>query len=210
MTHLPDHTVRTIEDRKVAALGDPGALALFGFATGTWMAGTVVGGIFPQHALGFVAPVLIVFAGIAQYIAGILAFNKSNGFAGTAFCCYGANNTVIGVFTLLQATHLLPMAGPAVALLGFELISFGFISLALAVAAVALNWAYVAVLLPLAAGFVLAGIPLVAGKTPAFEQLGYIGGYLLIASAGVAYYVASALVLNSAWRRTVLPLFGRP
>lgn len=209
-SHLPDDDVHDLEERRTVSLGEPGAMALFGFATGTWMAGIVVGGVFGIKDLGFVAPVLVVFAGIAQYIAGVVAFNKNNGFAATAFCCYGANNTVIGFFVLLQAVHVLPMTGPAAAILGYELLSFGFISLGLGLAAIPMNLAYPAILLPLAAGFILAGIPDVAGKTPAFQQIGYIGGYLLIASAGVAYFVASALVLNSSWRRRVLPMFGKP
>jgi uncharacterized protein len=207
---IPPEEVEALESRTGALIGEPGAMALFGFATGTWIVGTVVSGIFAPTAYAATAPVLIVFAGLAQFIAGLFAFRRSNTFGGTAFCCYGANNTVIGFIILLQAIKLLPMTGDAQVMLGYELLSFGFISCVLSLAAMRLNGAFTMVLLPLAAGFILAAIPDVSGATAGpLKQIGYIGGYLLIASAGIAYYAGSALVLNSTYKTTILPLFGK-
>jgi succinate-acetate transporter protein len=209
VSHLPEEEVEELEERSQVTLAEPGALALFGFATGTWIAGAVVSGIFTPQTLAATAPVLIVFAGIAQFIAGLYALRKTNTFAGTAFCCYGANNVVLGFLFLLQAVKLLPLHGDAGVMVGYELMSFGFISIVLALAALRLNAAFVAILAPLAAGFILAGIPQVSGASAgALAQIGYIGGYCLIFSAGMAYYTASTLVLNSVYRRRVLPLFG--
>jgi succinate-acetate transporter protein len=208
-TAIPDNEIAELESRSAATVGEPGAMALFGFATGTWIVGTVVSGIFAPTAYAACAPVLIVFAGLAQFVGGLFAFRRSNTFAGTAFCSYGANNVVVGFIILLQAIHLLPMQGDAQVMLGYELLSFGFISMVMSIGAARLNAVFFMVLAPLAAGFVLAGIPDVAGATAgALKELGHIGGYLLIFSAGVAYYAGSALVLNSTYKRTVLPLFG--
>lgn len=207
---IPREEIEALEARSAALIGEPGAMALFGFATGTWIVGTVVSGIFAPTAYAATAPVLIVFAGLAQFIGGLFAFRRSNTFAGTAFCSYGANNVVVGFIILLQAIKLLPMQGDAQVMLGYELLSFGFISIVMSLAAMRLNGVFTMVLLPLAAGFVLAGIPDVSGAMAGpLKELGYIGGYLLIASAGIAYYAASALVLNSTYKRTILPLFGK-
>jgi succinate-acetate transporter protein len=200
-----------VETRSEARIGHLGAMALWGFATGTWIAGVVVAGVFHPEALVFpaVAPVLIVFAGIGQFIGGLYSFSRSSTFAGTAFCSYGANNVVLGFLFLLQAVHLLGSTGPAMNIVGFELESFGFISLVLLLGAMRLNLAFVAVLAPLAAGFILAGIPDISGATAgALSEMGHIGGYLLIASAGIAYYTGAALVLNSVFKGPVLPLVG--
>jgi succinate-acetate transporter protein len=204
-----DEDVAISEEISTARLAEPGSMALFGFATGTWMAGVVVGGVFPIARLGLVAPTLIAFAGLAQFIAGLYSFRKANTFAGTAFCSYGANNVVVGFFAMLQTTGLLPLHGAPVTLLGFELVSFGFISLALLLASLPLARAFSGILAPLAAGFVLASLPDLTGQQAgAMVSLGHIGGYLLMASAAVAYYAAAGLVVNSTWQRNVLPLGG--
>jgi succinate-acetate transporter protein len=38
--------------------------------------------------------------------------------------------------------------------------------------------------------------------------IGHLGGYFLIASAALAAYTATAMVINSTWQRPVLPLLG--
>lgn len=208
---IPEEEVLTAEARSAATIGDPAALCLFGFATGTWIVGAVTAGIFKPTAFIDTAPVLIVFAGLAQFIGGLFAWRRSNTFAGTAFCAYGANNIVIGFIFVLQALKIMPMQGDGAVMLGFELLSFGFISLVMTIGAMRLNAAFVAVLVTLTAGFVLSGIPLVSGtaSTPGpLQSIGYIGGYLLIASAGLAYYTGAALVLNSVSKRVILPLLG--
>lgn len=41
------------------------------------------------------------------------------------------------------------------------------------------------------------------------KVIGHIGGYFLLLSALLAFYAASAEVLNATYCRNVLPLFGR-
>ncbi len=212
LTELPDEELQTVEETTSITLGEPAAMALFGFATGTWIIGVVLGGVLHPEtaAVALVAPILIVFAGIAQFIGGLVAYTRSNTFAGTAFTIYGANNVLVGFFVLLQAIHLLPSTGPTMNLLGFDLISFGFMSLVLLVASWNMAHIFKLILAPLVGGFVLAALPDITGQTAgAFQQLGFIGGWLLIASAGFAYYCGAALAINSGWKRLILPVFGK-
>lgn len=203
---VSDEEIAVLEERTQATMGEPGALALFGFATGTWMAGVVAAGWLQVTAFALLAPVLILFAGLAQFIGGLFAFRKGNTFAGTAFCSYGTNNAILGSIFWLQGAHAFPLHGTGGLIVAYELLSFGLISAILTVAALSLNATFVAILGALTGGFVLVGIHNLTGG---FDAVGYIGGYLLIASAALAYYAGAALVVNSTWKRTLLPLFGR-
>lgn len=211
VSHLPDDDIATLEEQAVATIGDPTPLGLWGFATGTWMVGTVIGGIFPTSAFTAVVPSLLIFAGIAQFIAGLFAYRRANSLAATAFCCFGAFNTVAAFTFLLQAMQVLPTSGDPRVLLGFFLESFGFIALALTIAALRTNTVLVAVLALLCIGYVLAGIPDLANNGgDGFGIIGNIGGWFLVASALCAYYAGMAMAVNSAWRRTVMPIGGQP
>lgn len=168
-----------------------------------------ISGFVPQATVLATIPPVLVFAGVAQFIGGLLALRRGNAFAGTAFCAYGANNAVVATFLLMQALGILPNTpgSPVQQMLALELYCFAYISLVFAVIAVRLNAAFVAILLPLVPGFTLAGMANWYG--PALPAVwGHIGGYCLIASAAVAAYTATAMVLNSTWRQPVLPLFS--
>jgi len=212
VSHLSDDEIGTLEERAAATMGDSSTMGLWAFATGTWIVGTVIGGAFGQGALPATAPVLIAFAGLAQFIAGLFAYRRANTLAATAFCCFGAFNVVIGLVYMLQAVKLIAPNGAAVVLEGFLLESFGFIALALTLAAMRTNAGFVGLLALLAIGYILSGIPMLGNSVGQGAEgiIGNIGGWFLVASAFVAYYVGMALVVNSTWNRRVLPLGGEP
>ena len=208
VSSLPEEELTGLEERAKLAIGSPAAFSLFGFATGTWIAGIVTTGLFGgAQSFPAVVPVLVVFAGIAQFIGGLVAYRRGNTFAGTAFCSYGANNVVVATFFFLQAAKVIPAApgSPAAEMLALELFCFALISLVFAIGALRLNVTFTLVLVALVPGFALAGIPNAAG-TGVSPVIGHIGGYFLIASAALAAYAAAALVLNSVWQRRFLPL----
>lgn len=207
--HLVHDDISLIEERREASMGEPAAMALFGFAVGTLIVAWPISGFVPPATLLATIPPVLLFAGVAQFIGGLIALRRENAFAGTAFCVYGANNAVVATFMLLQATGTLPTTPgtPALHMLALELYCFAYISLVLAVIATRLNAAFVAILLALVPGFTLPGMQNWYGSAiPAVW--GHIGGYCLIASAAFAGYAATAMVLNSTWERSVLPLFA--
>ncbi len=203
---MPADQVTELQERSEASVGEPGGFSLFGFAVGTLLIAIPLAGFIPLQTgvLAALAPVL-VFAGIAQFIGGLVALRKGNTFAGTAFCAYGANNTLIATWYLFQASGLFPAVASTKLLLGIELFCFAYISLVLAVAALPVNLEFVAILLALVPGFGLAAVPNVGGPA----VIGNTGGYFLILSAALAFYGASALVINSTFQRRVLPLLSR-
>jgi succinate-acetate transporter protein len=188
-------------------------MALFGFATGTWMAGAIFGGFVTPAAEVPLAIVLIVFAGIVQFIGGLFAFRRANALTSNAFCCYGAFNTVVGVIILLEAVGFMPLGGSTATIVGWFSCSFSFISIALTLAALRRNMVSVGIFGSLACGYALTGISqffipphhLVSSASAAAEA----GGELLFVAAFLAFYMGMALVVNSTWKRTLLPLFGQ-
>jgi succinate-acetate transporter protein len=204
---MPDEEIEAHVERREISIAEPGAMALFGFAVGTFIVAFPVAGLVPASAFFATIPPVLIFAGIAQFIGGLVAYRRGNTFAGTAFCSYGANNVVVATFFFLKAAKVIPAApgSPAAEMLALELFCFALISLVFAIGALRLNVTFTLVLVALVPGFALAGIPNAAG-TGVSLVIGHIGGYFLIASAALAAYAAAALVLNSVWQRRFLPL----
>lgn len=142
--------VRELEERAEASTGEPGGFSLFGFAVGTLVIAIPLAGLVPlrEGVMAALAPVL-VFAGLAQFIGGLVALRKGNTFAGTAFCAYGANNTLIATYYILQPAGLFPPTSGTKLLLGVELFCFAYISLVLAIAALAVDLEFAGILLAL-------------------------------------------------------------
>lgn len=202
ISHLPASEVITLQERAEASVAEPGAMGLFGFAVGTLLIAIPVAGLLPQATVTATLPAVLVFAGLAQFIAGLVAFRKGITFAGTAFCSYGANNTLIATYYLLTTAGVIPGTRNDKLLLGIELFCFAYISLVLAVAAVKVNLEFTGLLAALVPGFALAAVFDVGGPA----VIGHIGGYFLILSALLAFAGATALVINSAYQRTIIPL----
>jgi succinate-acetate transporter protein len=202
---LPAPDLQRLQETQEATVADPAPLGLFGFATGTFAIGYVLSGFTPAAATVVqvsTAAVLLVFAGITQLLAGMWAFRKGNTFAATAFGCYGANNTVVATFFLMSASGVFASTD---VVLSIELFCFAYISLLFTAAAVKLNAVFASLLAALVPGFALSGLGLLGEP----KVIGNIGGYFLILSALLAFYAASAEVINAVYGRNVLPLFGR-
>jgi succinate-acetate transporter protein len=205
-TLLGDDDVEWQVEARETSTAEPAAMALLGFAVGTFIVAFPVAGVVPTSAFMATFPPVFIFAGVAQFIGGLIAFRRGNTFAGTAFGVYGANNVVVATYFLLQHLKIVPTTpgSPGMQMLALELLCFAFITLVLTAAAARLNATFVLILLPLCAGFALAGAAdLTASVSPI---VGHIGGYFLMASAAIAAYAAAAMVVNSTWKRNVLPL----
>ena len=202
-TIIESTEVMRLETGREASIGDPGAMGLFGFAVGTVVIAWVLSGwaALPGSFIAAV-PALLVFAGIGQFIAGLYALSRTNTWAGTAMCSYGANNVILAAFIWMQAGGLIFPTHSNMLLLAVDLFCMGYISVALAMAALRINLAYVAIAACLIAGYTLPGIQFLG----AARELGILGGYFLLAASFFAFYAATAQLVNSAWQREVLPL----
>lgn len=202
-TATADQTeLRKVEAFHQAQIGDATPMGLFGFATGTLVIGFVLSGLVPATGLPAVIPSVMIFAGVAQFVAGLFAFSKGNSFAGTAMCSFGANNVLVTSFIWMQSAGLIPKGHPEDILLGVGLCCLGYVSLALAIAAWKVNGAIFATILALVPGYALPGIGYF-GAPPAISHIG--GGFLLLAAL-LAFYVGGAMVINSTHERQVFGL----
>jgi succinate-acetate transporter protein len=204
-TVIESTEVQRQEATSEARIGEPGAMGLFGFCVGTTVIAWVLSGwaAMPQSLIAAV-PSLLVFAGIGQFVAGLYAFSRTNSWAGTAMCSYGANNVIVATFIWMQVGGLIPRTGSNMLLLAVDLFCMGYISLALLIGALRINLTYTLIAAMLIAGYTLPGIQFLG----AARELGILGGYFLLAASFFAFYAATALIVNSAWQRELLPLYS--
>ena len=170
----------------------------------------------------FVAiPILLVFGGFGPFMAGMWAFRRGDEFRATAWTLLGGFNATLALLFLLLATHLLGSAlaqdtvrGTA----GIFVVLFSLIVFALGGAALLKNWLMAAFFFALGLAYLFDGLGIWAGPsswlvTTAGGQtsetitnwLLIIGGYVGMAAALVAGYLAIAIIVDSAAGRELVP-----
>lgn len=181
----------------------PSILGLFGFAVATMMVSThMIGWYGTDQSPYYLFPFAAFFGGLAQFMAGMWAFRARDGVATAMHGMWGAFWMAYGLLYLLSAMRFLAIPAPAFPELGFWFIGLAWVTWMVAWAAGSANIGLVAVLVLLAAGSTIAAIANLMGNT----GLAMVAGWLLLLSAVCAWYTASALMLESAFGRVVLPL----
>lgn len=187
----------------------PSILGLYGFATATFMVAANLAGWFgTDNSQLIVFPLAMMVGGLAQFMAGMWAFRARDGLATAMHGIWGSFWLGYGVYMMFVAATVLPApsASPLAQVgFGYWFIVLAAVTWAGMVAAMAVNAALTGVLATLAAGATLLAIGWVGSMT----ALVPIGALVLIASAVIAYYTASAMMLHSTYGRHVLPV-GAP
>jgi hypothetical protein len=183
----------------VAPFADPGPLGLAAFALTTSVLSFANAGLV-EGAGAAVLGLAAFYGGAVQIIAGIWEFANRNTFGATAFCTYGGFWLA---FWYLVSSGGDKAAGPGG--VGLFLIAFGIFTLSMTVAALRTNGALIAVFAFLTLTFFALGI----GAAASAEGLTRLGGWLGIITALLAWYTSFAGVLNSTYKRVVLPVFPR-
>ena len=234
MTHAPTETARgtpvpvdgqdtefwrshtQIALQPVAA---PSILGLFGFAGATFIVAANLAGWFGTAATALVFfPFALVLGGLAQFLAGMWAYKARDGVAtamhglwGSFWLAFGTYMflVVAGVFGPISVAAPLFVPGLSTTARSVQL-GFGawFIILAAitwagAFAALASNLAMSLVLMTLAAGSTILAIGWVTPYSIGVQQA---GGDVLVAAAVIAFYTATALMLESSFQRRILPV----
>jgi succinate-acetate transporter protein len=184
----------------------PSILGLFGFAAATFIVAANVAGWYGDHATTplVLAPFAAVFGGIAQFMAGMWAYRARDAVATAMHGMWGSFWIAYGILNVLLATHVLTAPTP-----WYHDTAFGFWFFALAVitgsgalASLAESLGLFAVLATLATGSALLAGGLIYGSSGVVTAAGWV----LVASAICAWYVATAMMLAYAGGRVVLPL----
>ena len=186
--------------RPIAA---PSILGLYGFAGATLIVAAGLAGWYgPATAQAplYLFPFAAFFGGLAQFMAGMWSYHARDGLATAMHGMWGSFWMAYGLLNLLFALGVItPPTGP------FPELGFWFVSLAAITwvgtwAAVAVNKTLVGVLGFLAAGSTVMAIAQFAGSAGATV----FAGWLFIIAAVLAWYLASALMLESVFGHPVL------
>jgi succinate-acetate transporter protein len=206
------HTASDLEEWRehtrvfLQPIAAPSILGLYGFASATfmvaaWLAGWYGGKATPE----FLFPFAAMFGGVAQFAAGMWAFRARDALASAIHSMWGAFWIAFGILFLLVATGALSVPGGTWPELGYWFLTLGAITGAGALASLAQNLGITAVLVPLSVGSILLAVFYLVGGT-GWE---HSAGWVLVASAILAFYTATAMLLKSTFGRVILPL-GEP
>ncbi len=214
----PEERIQELELNAHATVADAAPLGLAAFAATTFVLGataagwgeiTSVGpGISP---IGFIAavPTLIIFGGIAQFVAAMWAFRKGSTFWATFLGVFGSLYATVGLGVLIGASAIATAGGipfgvisPSVAG-GVSIAMFAFIAGYLTWAAMGESsvMVWVSAFLTASLALLSAAFFIGGGGFVVF----WAAGYAAIASALGAFYASAAIVINSTMQREVLP-----
>ncbi len=183
----------------------PSILGLYGFAGATFMVAAHMAHWFGGAQTNMVLwPFAAFFGGLAQFLAGMWAYKARDGIATAMHGMWGSFWMAFGILWILVAAGkvTIPANGAAFPALGFWFIVLAAITWAGTAAAGAVSSVITAVLGFLAAGSSVAAVAELIGM----EGLRVLAGWLFIISAIIAWYAATALMVNGAKGRTVLGL----
>jgi succinate-acetate transporter protein len=181
-------------------VADPAALGLAGFAMTTFVLSLANAG-FIEGAGSAVLGLALFYGGIAQLLAGMWEFVKGNTFGAVAFSSYGA--FWLAFWWLLTNPSAEKAAGSAG--VGAFLLAWTIFTAFMTIGAIKSSKVVLLVFIALTLTFLLLTIGAFSGSAVA----SHIGGYLGLITALLAWYGSAASVINSTWKRTVLPV-GAP
>ncbi|HEX5454041.1 MAG TPA: GPR1/FUN34/YaaH family transporter [Stellaceae bacterium] len=209
-SRLPAARVQEIEGRAIASFGDAVTLGMWAFATGIWTTGLFQTELLPRREMILLFPPLLVYAGLVLFTAGLFLYRRNDTFFGSMFCSLAALNISRAVLMILQNAGVLPNDGTAMIVRGALMESFAWIALSLFAGAVRVNAVSALVMGCTFFGYLLSGLPFVTDNPGGgWGEAGRIGGYFLFAAGFFAYYGGTALLVNTAWRRQLLPIGGQ-
>lgn len=182
-------------------VANPGPLGLYAFGYTTALLQGYNTKWTEQGTNLWVYSFALFFGGLVQLLAGMWELWRNNVFGGTAFSCYGGFWLGYGIFGILESAQI--FAAPTAYAHGTQmmLIIWGCLTFFFFLATLVIN----AALMTLFSSLVVTFFLLAAGET-GHPKLTKAGGYFGVWTAGVAWYIATAELLNSVYRRTILPL----
>jgi uncharacterized protein len=186
-----------------AEMANPAPWAVTAFATTSFMIGMYQTGLLNSAGIPIVLPAAFFFGGLVQIIVAIMEFSRGNLFAGAVFGTYGPFWVILGAFDTLYATSV-PAAQLSSAT-GLFLAVFAVITFYLAIASLRTDLVLTAIIWLIFVGLVLLSI----GAWDNMPNVTKAGGAVVLLFAVLAWYHAAGDIIESTFRRKVLP-FGPP
>lgn len=190
--------------REAASTGwkpaDPGPLGLAAFAMTTFVLSMFNADLVGKGGEPVVLGLALAYGGFAQLLAGMWEFRTGNTFGAVAFSSFGA--FWISFFVLVTFFAPKIPAADAGHAVGLYLWAWAIFTTYMFVASLRTTGAVALVFFLLAVTFILLG----AGNSGAHANVIKWGGYVGLATAVAAWYASFAVVTNSTFGRTVLPV----
>jgi succinate-acetate transporter protein len=183
----------------------PSVLGLFGFAIATFMVAANIAGWYGTATTPLaLAPLAFAVGGVAQLAAGMWAYRARDVLATAMHGVWGGFWIGYGILQLLVATGTLAAPTPAwhSPALGFWFFALAAVTASGALAAVLESIGLFATLTALAAGSAFLTVGYLAGSHFWWR----LAGWVLVVAAGLAWYTATAMLLEATSGRVVLPL----
>jgi hypothetical protein len=179
----------------LARFADPAGLGLAGFGVTTLILSLANANFLPGAESG-VFGMALFYGGIAQVIAGIWEFANKNTFGATAFTSYGA--FWLAFWFLADTGQKLDTNAVGTFLLGWTIFTAY-----MTIAAIKTNGVILLVFIALTLTFLFLTLGAFGSGN---ATMSHIGGYIGIVTAILALYGSMATVVNSTWKRVVLPV----
>jgi succinate-acetate transporter protein len=178
--------------RLLARIPSPSILGLYALAAATFIVSARMAHWYGNAQSAMVLfPLVLILGGLAQFYAGAWAFQTSDAVALATHGTWGSFWTAYGILEILYATGRVARPQGAFPELGFWFIVMAAITWAITVASQE-NKGMMTLLALLATGSTVEAIAELAGV----NGLRILAGYLFMASALVAWYVATMLMLR--------------
>lgn len=185
----------------------PSILGLFGFGAATFIVGANMAGWFGNMASGlYIAPFAAAFGGLAQLLAGMWAFKARDGLATAVHGMWGSFWIAYGILYFLAAAGAIAAPAAKTPALGFWFITLGVITWLCMWVSLGEYKSVAWVLGLLALGSCFEAAAFLTGSS----GWRIAGGWILVASAIVAWYTATAIMAYTMYNKEKWPLGMRP
>jgi len=184
-------------------IAPPSILGMFSFAAAAALVGAYWAGWYGSaQSYRYLFPFVGFVGGVAQFAAALWSYHSRSGLGTVVFGVWGAFWMAHALLYLMVGIHALPDPGRASQDLGFWYVILAWIGWVTVAAAVGVSWV-------LAAGLGAAALAVsleAAAQLGAITELEIAAGWLLVLSALLTWYVASAVLLEATLGHAVLPL----
>ncbi|MCW2759671.1 MAG: hypothetical protein JWO46_3417 [Nocardioidaceae bacterium] len=183
----------------VSGWGDPFSLGLASFGISALVLATVMSGMIDAAATPAVLSLALALGFTTELVAGVIHFQRGETFPGLVFTAYAG-------FWLSYAL-LVQFYGPmvkadAAAITGMFLLAWAIFTTYMLLAALRTNLTTIVIFVLLAVVFYASAFGAFASST----GLSHLAGYVLVLDAAIALYASAAIIVNTTWERSVLPV----
>lgn len=197
----PD-TLPATSPAATSSLGDPLGLGLGSFGVSVLLlaitqAGLVDSAVLPVSVLA----ISLTAGGLGHVLAGVLHFVRGETFPGTVFLTYASFWLSYVLIVQVYAPQVATAGGDPNTGIAWFLTAFSLVTIYFLVSSVATTKILTLLFFLLTVAMILTAAATFAGSS----GLATVGGWVLIADALTALYLAAALSANGTWARNLLP-----